>query len=382
MSHESRAILHAIASLSLCVFSLGACASNTMSASDGGAESGADAGDASTAPANFAWEALEESASFGTRFGAMVAPVGDGTYYVHGGLTGGVPDPSAHDTYRVEMRDGTPVFTPVATTNDPPGRSRGCMSYDPVGRRLIALGGHVDGFMTSDLTTWQLSLATGAWTRLETTVRPRGEIGCAMVWSARDNAALHFGGVYLEDGGGVWSNAVYRFDGATNQWSEVPATNPPSGRYDATIALSSDGNELLMFGGGVGVRSQGRFTADLFRFDVRAGSWSRLMATGPTPTPRRGHFMVVSPNGQRILVGMGESADEGLTDVWSYSRAEQRWSEVAVDNAQSVEPVHAFPAVFLGAGPGLTAAVMGGYDETGFPVSVAWRLRAPATLWP
>lgn len=387
MRRQSRAIVRVSTCVTVLVTALSGCGPSPAAGDSGGVrdEASSDAADESaesTVARDFAWEPLADPPSVGARFGALVAAAGDGIAYVHGGVTAALTSGSAHDTFRIELRDGAPVVTTLPTTNDPPGRSRGCMAFDPTGQRLVMTGGRADGTSLSDSTTWQLSLATRAWSPVATREQPPGQVGCAMVWSPRENAAYHFGGAFLAGSGGEWSNALFRFDGATNQWARVEATGAPSARYDATLALSGDGSELLLFGGGIGVRSQGRFTADLYRFEIATRAWTRLPATGAAPTARRGHFMLPSRDAQRILVGLGESATEGLTDLWLYDRSMQRWTKLDPTGENLVEPVHAFSMVLDGGGAGLVAVVLGGYDETGFPVDAAWRLRAPPSRWP
>jgi hypothetical protein len=268
------------------------------------------------------WEPIETPDEL-ARWGATVIPVGDGRFYLFGGVRVSGGNLSAtSDLMIVDTRGEVLEISEVATTNSPPARSRTCAAFDPVDGRLIVRGGRANGSMLNDGVTWALDVATSAWTQLDTE-GPPGLVGCAMAFVAEDRAMYHFGG----GSGSGWSNELWRFDLETDQWYavSVEGTSPPPG-YDMTLAVRE--GTLLLFGGGVGVGGDGIFGSDVFTFDVASARWSLLEASGPRPEGRRGHWMLLSDDGQRILIGGGEGAETSLEDLWLFDRERATWQDL------------------------------------------------------
>lgn len=341
----------------------------------GAADAGAtDAAAPDADPTAVAWEEAALPAEL-ERWGATVARAEAGRYYLFGGfkivrraLV------TTNELMEVDMRGDAPVITQVTTTSTPPGRSRACAAFDPIGQRLIMRGGRASGRSLNDGTTWVLDARTGAWAALETTSGPPGRVGCVMTYSASDRAIYHFGGAF-ERPDFAWSNELWRFDLATDTWSRVTTDGTsPAPAYDATLAEHE--GTLLLFGGGVGVSGNGEFRADLHTFDLAEGRWSQLGTGRARPEGRRGHWMLVSADGQRLLVGGGESVDDALDDVWMYDRSRAVWEDLTPEGGDQ-GPLAQGPFATALPGPGgATATIFSGLgDPTGAPSDQAWRLR-------
>lgn len=325
-------------------------------------------------PTTVTWEEAALPAEL-ERWGATVARAEAGRHYLFGGfkiVRGALV--TTNELVEVDMRGDAPVITQVTTTSTPPGRSRACAAFDPIGQRLILRGGRASGRTLSDGTTWVLDVRTGGWSALTTAAAPPGLVGCVMTYSASDRAIYHFGGA-LERPEFSWSNELWRFDLATDTWSRVTTDGAtPAPAYDATLAEHA--GTLLLFGGGVGVAGNGEFRADVHAFDLAQGRWTRLGTGRARPEGRRGHWMLVSADGQQLLIGGGESVEDALDDVWVYDRIRSVWEDLTPEGSDQ-GPLAQGPFATALPGPGgATVTIYSGLgDPTGAPSDQAWRLR-------
>lgn len=351
-------------------------------AADAGAVEDATSPDASpdaaapdTGPTTVQWEDVDLPPTL-ERWGATVVPLGDGQYYLFGGfemVRGNLT--TTNDLMLVDMREDAPVITEVATTSTPPARSRACAAYDPVGQRLILRGGRASGRALSDGTTWALDTRTFTWSVVETETAPPGLVGCAMTYVASERALYHFGGAF-DQPRFDWSSELWRFDLETNQWSRVTVEGEaPPRAYDMTIAARGD--TVFLFGGGVGVHGNGEFRSDLYTLDLATHRWTRLGVDRVQPEGRRGHWMLVSADGQSILIGGGESVEFALDDVWIYDRARSTWEDFTPEGADT-RPIAQGPFATALPGPGdATISIYSGMGDltTAVPSTQAWLLR-------
>lgn len=334
-----------------------------------------DAAAPDTGPTTVQWEGVDLPPTL-ERWGATVVPLGDGQYYLFGGfemVRGNLA--TSNDLMLMDMRGDAPVISEVATTSTPPARSRACAAYDPVGQRLILRGGRASGRALSDGTTWALDTRTLTWSVVQTETAPPGLVGCAMTYVASERALYHFGGAY-DQPRFDWSDELWRFDLETNQWSRVTVQGElPLKAYDMTLA--AQGDTLFLFGGGVGVHGNGEFRSELHTLDLTEGRWTRLGVDRVQPEGRRGHWMLVSSDGQSILIGGGESVEFALDDIWLYDRARSAWEDLTPEGGD-MRPIAQGPFATALPGPGeATISIYSGMGDltTAVPSSQAWLLR-------
>jgi hypothetical protein len=321
-------------------------------------------------PSLSTWEPAEVPALL-LRWGASVAPGGDGRFYLFAGF--GASGGGTNDVLLADTRGATAAITAIPTTNAPPTRSRACAAYDPVSQRLIIRGGRA-GASLNDGKTWALDTTTNAWSEIDTDDSPPGIVGCSMTYVASDRAIYHFGGAF-DDPSFDWSNQLWRFDLETNTWSRVTTEGAaPSRGYDGQLA-SHEGT-LYLFGGGIGVGGDGIFGSDVYTFDVASRRWSLLEVSGPRPDGRRGHWMLLSDDAQRILIGGGEGSEGPLDDVWLFDRAGGTWRNLS----SSVEEGRfdgrgIFGTVLPGPGDATATLYSGLTQPSAAPSEEAWVLR-------
>ena len=110
------------------------------------------------------------------------------------------------------------------------------------------------------------------------------------------------------------SNAFFKYDPSTDQWSELPDF-PGIGRSYA-VGLSYNGKGYVAFG-----LSNTVTLKDLWEYDPKTENWKRL---ADCPCEERIHPAFVATNG-RIYVGAGGNATN-LKDFWEYDIATNKWT--------------------------------------------------------
>ncbi|MBM4356514.1 MAG: hypothetical protein FJ096_00230 [Deltaproteobacteria bacterium] len=149
----------------------------------------------------------------------------------------------------------------------------------------------------------------------------------------------------------------------------LPTGPIPSARADVAAALSSDGRELVMFGGDEAIVVCGdtpkrEHVGDTWILDVGCGAWTNLAVTGPSPRAR--HSMVDDPSRGRALLFGGRFRASGKTgnytlfnDVWSFDRSTRAWMELATTGTPPTPRANAAMAL-----DGDTLWVFGGTTST------------------
>ncbi|MCZ7685841.1 MAG: kelch repeat-containing protein [Sandaracinaceae bacterium] len=134
--------------------------------------------------------------------------------------------------------------------------------------------------------------------------------------------------LYLFGGGGTagFSADTYRY--GAGAWTRLEASGPLA-RYDAVMLPSSSEDALLLFGGSYGATGAA-FYADLWRFDVASESWSEV-ALPEGPGGRRIAWVVRDPDRGGLYVGFGYDGDmQPLGDLWYADLDALAWAEIAL----------------------------------------------------
>jgi N-acetylneuraminic acid mutarotase len=210
-----------------------------------------------------------------------------------------------------------------ALLNPPPGRSAHGVAWDAVRGQLYALGGRGGG-THSDL--WLYRPARNAWTPVHPTGASVPRLSAhSLVWDAAGDQLLIFGGYGADRSDGLWA-----YHPADNRIERVDTVGPaPAGRgYHSAVWT---GDQMLLFGG-VGGRFD--FFDDLWSYDPRANSWTRLRPEGLRPTARFYQSAAWDPVGEQLLVFGGFDLEAGLLeDLWSYHPASNSWTPLDPDGA-------------------------------------------------
>ncbi len=101
----------------------------------------------------------------------------------------------------------------------------------------------------------------------------------------------------------------------------------PGARFDGTIAYDRDGRRIFLFGGaGPGTLN------DLWVYSLAQRRWTELRPEGELPRARFGHTLLFDPMRARLVLFGGQGSGF-FSDTWSYDLAGNRWQRLAADGA-------------------------------------------------
>ena len=286
------------------------------------------------------WEARTVPALANPIWGHAAATLPDGRALVFGGAIG---DGSAasDEALLVDASGGDIVLTPIAGTG-PSERWCGCATYDGARDRVLIAGGRNGanlGGIPGD--TWTLDVASGTYAELAGASTPSSVIGCALAYSETARATYWFGGASAT---GV-SAVMHRLDADGTAWVALPATGPTP-RYDAHLEAIDGGRALLLFAGSYG-SAGAAFYSDVWRFDVATETWTEVTVEGSTPPGRRAPWVRMA-NGERgFYAGFGyDGAMAPLGDLHYFDLTTASWIPVAP--AGEVPPARGFSPALEG----------------------------------
>lgn len=199
------------------------------------------------------------------------------------------------DTWALSI-GGASSWVPITPLDQvPPGRYFHSGIYDAVRERLIIFGGY-DGSNRNDV--WALSLSgEPVWTRLfPSGTPPAPRWGHAAAYDPIGDRMIVIGGT----GGSGDMNDVWALSlGGAPAWTlVVPSGVAPSPRAQHAVAYDASAQRIILFGG-----NDGSLRNDVSALSLSgAPEWSALSPTGTAPSGRRGHVAEYDPIGQRILV--------------------------------------------------------------------------------
>ena len=159
-------------------------------------------------------------------------------------------------------------FEPIAFGPPAPqARTDGTAVYDPQGRRLYVFAGRA-GTRRNDL--WAYAFDQAAWVAL----RPQGAA--------------------------------------------------PPARDGHTMVFDSARRRLIVFGG-----QASSFFNDVWAYEIEAGRWTRLDASGPAPNIRYGHSAIADPRRDRMVISHGFTDEGRFDDTWAFDFAANAWTEIS-----------------------------------------------------
>ena len=203
----------------------------------------------------------------------------------------------------------------------PPVRMRAAGVYDPVGHRLIVIGGRTSGRELNDV--WAFDLENNVWTELT----PSG--GEAPVPRSTHNAvydaAHHRVIVWSGRDGNILQNDVWAFSLVSPAWfAYEPSGTAPNIRYGTAAVFDPVAGELVTF---AGFTDEGRFE-DSWRFDLDSVAWTDISPQEGNPGKRCLHTASYDSRDHRMLVYGGQRGSSALNDIWALDLSRDLWSEL------------------------------------------------------
>jgi hypothetical protein len=288
---------------------------------------------------------------------------GDTVYRFGGTREDAEEDVLVNDFYSLDL--ATLTWKNLGGANTPAARANTLLIPGPCVFCVSIVGGRGEfdsGVMFPEMQTWHV--LTGRWSRV-----PAGELGSA--FAVTRAAALvvpvpdarlpgrttfyAFGGVGSTAPGfptqpGELRNdvAVYNPD---NGWHIVKTFGEkPAPRAWTTGGYDPATRSLLVFGGyrlgpdqgpdtpGSEVFGPTNFENDLWSLSLDTFTWTELHPEGPLPTPRDNVTAFFDTAHGWLVTFGGENSDRVKNDLWYYSRAANRWTQVPFATTAPVPP--------------------------------------------
>jgi hypothetical protein len=185
-----------------------------------------------------------------------------------------------------------------------------------------------------------------------------------------DNSSAGAAWVFTQSGG-VWSQAVPKLVGSG-------AVNSPSAEQGSSVALSADGNTLV-----VGGPHDNNDIGAVWVFTKSGGAWSqqgsKLVGSGYSANPEQGYSVALSTDGNTLVVG-GTNDNNGVGAVWVFTRSGGTWSQ----QGSKLFGTGAVGGAEQGSSVALSAdgntLVVGGYGDNNF-AGAAWVFTQSGGVW-
>lgn len=229
----------------------------------------------------------------------------------------------------------SPSWAGVRTQAGPQGRPPDVYGRraigDPVGDRLIAYGGGLNGSDYND--TWQLNFSgTPTWSPLTPPAWPAGRSEHVAVFDgARARMIIQGGGAsgsdYCCD---PIDSPTWAYDLELETWTTLDASIPrPRPEMDNAAIVDPVRNRMILSGA---LTSSGSLSPTLYlsALDLSGGGWTHLTPTGVEPVWRNGHSAIYDDALDRMLIfgGFNYQAGGALNDVWALSLSSLTWQQL------------------------------------------------------
>lgn len=243
-----------------------------------------------------------------------------------GGSLGDDGSTGAPDAPGTAMIVGT-SFTTFAPAQQPTARrSSGAALKTAAPEELWIYGGYNGAFL-GDLAVYTPS--TGLWSAPAVSgTAPGLRERHSLAWDPVDNALVVFGGQNRPVINLVHYDTLHVINGTG--WVQIPkAGNWPAARKDATLVWIPHLSQFLLYGGNNGTMASNRYD-DLWLLTLDAsagtGSWASLAPLGVTPPKQSAGCVVYAPQGHRLILFGGETADSvDNNNVYQYLLDTNEW---------------------------------------------------------
>ena len=177
-----------------------------------------------------------------------------------------------NDTWAYDFNSDT--WTEMKPSTSPPGRNYQAIAYDAESDRVLTWGGMGLDEKLLAPNVWSYDFNQNMWQEMEIGegLHPQGADYAAMVYDAKADRTILFGGVSQED-------ETWAYDYNTNTWVKLEPSTVPGKLSRHAMAYSTAADRVILFGGQVG-STQFTYTDETWTYDLKANTW-----TNATPHP-------------------------------------------------------------------------------------------------
>lgn len=343
---------------------------------DGTSRDGGDGdGDSPLGRTTFGWRAVDSGLT--PVWGGFVAEGGERPI-----LVGGVAGTSGPviDTAEIPVARNDGIIADELLSIDG-ARYCGCGFVDATRNELIVVGGR-DGRFLDVETAAVIDLDDGTATPVADAGPAAFPVGCVAFFLPATGTGYVYSG--LSSNRRAFGSGLFRWDGAARTFVTVDVAGAtPAPRYDAAVHVEAGGGSALVLSG-MGFAGSNVFHRDTWRFDGASETWTEVTTTN-APPGRRYAWSALAPDGDTLVYGLGSDSPQGLTlfaDLWRLSLASGVWTRLD-DDASAFDVDTALPARgFASRLPGLpgTAGLLSGGMQDGVLAEDAFVLDVPAEL--
>lgn len=283
------------------------------------------------------------------------------------------------DLWMYTPEGATPGWLQLWPSTAPPTRRSSAVVWDPIGKRLLMVGGFAayqyqhDTFL-GDL--WSYSEQDGGWSwSLENPNVLNPLYGHVATWDALGQQILVFGPMSEN------ITAMYKLYHNGTKWTagSLPSTGKPQGKYMSSV-WDPVGRRMIVYGG-----TQATTGNDLWEGSDVTGKWAWkkiVPAAGFGLATREWHTAVWDGEGQRMIVYGGTLSHESysaLSDIYAltWDGSNWKWSSLPIEGPTPpprTRPVAAWDEV------GRQMVIYGGWGNKTVLGDV-WSLRRDGVAW-
>ena len=220
------------------------------------------------------------------------------------------------DTWAYDFN--TNSWTEMNPAASPNPRANHAMAYDAQSDRVISFGGSFQGI--GDLgDTWVYDFNSNAWTDMSATPSPTHRGDQQMVYDARSDRGILFGGITGELGNFTRYDETWAYDFDTNAWTQLSPSTQPDAVFCFAIAYDAESDRVIHIGEGSGL------LGDTGAYDYNTDTWTNM---NPAPRPAvQEYFEMAYDAGSDRVILFGPNGTGG-SETWAYDFNSNTWTNM------------------------------------------------------